>query len=92
MIEAQCTEARVWEREPCGALAMQAALTRLKERIGKRGKEASLRELLAEVVLQTLEPGDVIATGTPDGIARMERGDVVECTISGVETLTNRVV
>ncbi len=40
----------------------------------------------------TLEPGDVIATGTPDGIAPMERGDVVECTISGLGTLVNRVV
>jgi 5-oxopent-3-ene-1,2,5-tricarboxylate decarboxylase/2-hydroxyhepta-2,4-diene-1,7-dioate isomerase len=40
----------------------------------------------------TLEPGDLIATGTPGGIAPMERGDLVECTITGLGTLVNRVV
>lgn len=40
----------------------------------------------------TLEPGDLVATGTPGGIAPMERGDLVECTITGLGTLANRVV
>lgn len=40
----------------------------------------------------TLEPGDVIATGTPEGIAPLQRGNVVECTITGLGTLRNRVV
>jgi 2-keto-4-pentenoate hydratase/2-oxohepta-3-ene-1,7-dioic acid hydratase in catechol pathway len=40
----------------------------------------------------TLEPGDLIATGTPGGIAPIERGDLVECTITGLGTLANRVV
>jgi len=40
----------------------------------------------------TLEPGDLIATGTPGGIAPIQRGDLVECTISGLGTLANRVV
>nr|MBC7245864.1 fumarylacetoacetate hydrolase family protein [Chloroflexota bacterium] len=40
----------------------------------------------------TLEPGDVIATGTPEGIAPINRGDLVECTISGIGSLVNRVV
>lgn len=40
----------------------------------------------------TLEPGDVIATGTPEGIAPIHRGDVVECTITGIGSLVNRVV
>lgn len=39
----------------------------------------------------TLEPGDVIATGTPEGIAPLNRGDLVECTITGLGTLVNRV-
>jgi len=39
-----------------------------------------------------LEPGDVIATGTPEGIAPIVPGDVVECTIPGIGTLRNRVV
>ena len=40
----------------------------------------------------TLEPGDVIATGTPSGIAPMQRGDTVSISIEGIGTLTNRVV
>jgi 2-keto-4-pentenoate hydratase/2-oxohepta-3-ene-1,7-dioic acid hydratase in catechol pathway len=40
----------------------------------------------------TLEPGDVIATGTPAGIAPIEPGDTVAITVEGVGTLTNPVV
>jgi 5-oxopent-3-ene-1,2,5-tricarboxylate decarboxylase/2-hydroxyhepta-2,4-diene-1,7-dioate isomerase len=40
----------------------------------------------------TLEPGDLIATGTPEGIAPLQRGDVVECSITGLGVLANRVV
>ena len=39
----------------------------------------------------TLEPGDVIATGTPEGVSEIRRGDVVTATIDGVGTITNRV-
>ena len=40
----------------------------------------------------TLEPGDVIATGTPAGIAPIVPGDVVSVSVEGVGTLTNTVV
>lgn len=40
----------------------------------------------------TLEPGDVIATGTPGGIAPIEPGDNVSVTVEGVGTLTHTVV
>lgn len=40
----------------------------------------------------TLEPGDLIFTGTPGRTRRLEPGDVVEVTIEGVGTLRNRVV
>jgi 2-keto-4-pentenoate hydratase/2-oxohepta-3-ene-1,7-dioic acid hydratase in catechol pathway len=40
----------------------------------------------------TLEPGDVIATGTPEGIAPLNVGNLVECFIEGLGTLQNRVV
>ncbi len=42
--------------------------------------------------IMTLEPGDVIATGTPAGVSPMQPGDVVEVTVEGVGTLTNPVV
>lgn len=39
----------------------------------------------------TLEPGDVLATGTPAGVGRLIDGDLVEVEIPGVGTLRNRV-
>ena len=39
----------------------------------------------------TLEPGDVIATGTPEGVSEIRRGDVVEARIEGVGRLRNPV-
>jgi len=42
--------------------------------------------------VMTLEPGDVIATGTPAGVGSLKAGDVVEVTVEGVGTLRNPVV
>ena len=42
--------------------------------------------------LITLEPGDVVLTGTPANSRPMEPGDVVEVEIEGLGRLTNRVV
>ena len=59
---------------------------------------------VAEVVsyisrFMTLLPGDVIATGTPGGVAMgmnpqqyLQAGDLVECGIEGLGQLTKRVV
>lgn len=41
--------------------------------------------------VMTLLPGDVILTGTPEGIGPMQVGDEVEVSIAGIGTLTNRV-
>jgi 2-keto-4-pentenoate hydratase/2-oxohepta-3-ene-1,7-dioic acid hydratase in catechol pathway len=39
----------------------------------------------------TLEPGDVIATGTPSGIGPLADGDVVVVEVAGVGEVSNRV-
>jgi 2-keto-4-pentenoate hydratase/2-oxohepta-3-ene-1,7-dioic acid hydratase in catechol pathway len=39
----------------------------------------------------TLEPGDVISTGTPAGIGSLADGDVVTVKVEGVGELTNPV-
>ncbi len=41
--------------------------------------------------VMTLEPGDVVATGTPAGISRLQPGDVVEVEIVGVGRVRNPV-
>ena len=41
--------------------------------------------------IMTLEPGDLIATGTPAGVGPLRSGDVVEVEIPGVGVLSNPV-
>ena len=51
-----------------------------------------IREILAFVSMCfTLEPGDIIATGTPGGVGRLADGDVVEVVVEGIGVLSNPV-
>jgi len=53
----------------------------------------SAPELIAYVsAIMTLEPGDVISTGTPSGIGGLKAGDDVTVKVEGVGELTNPVV
>jgi 2-keto-4-pentenoate hydratase/2-oxohepta-3-ene-1,7-dioic acid hydratase in catechol pathway len=51
-------------------------------------------DAILEYVTQfmTLEPGDLIATGTPPGVGGLEPGDIVSVEVTGVGTLDNPVV
>ena len=42
--------------------------------------------------VMTLEPGDLIATGTPSGVGPLAAGDVVEVEIGGVGSVSSSVV
>lgn len=49
-------------------------------------------ELIAEITTYlTLEPGDIIATGTPAGVSALRDGDTVEIDIDGIPTLRHNV-
>ncbi|MBM4182885.1 MAG: fumarylacetoacetate hydrolase family protein [Gemmatimonadetes bacterium] len=49
--------------------------------------------LIAHVTrFMTLEPGDLIATGTPSGVGALQPGDVVEVEVGGVGSVSNPVV
>jgi 2-keto-4-pentenoate hydratase/2-oxohepta-3-ene-1,7-dioic acid hydratase in catechol pathway len=53
----------------------------------------SVPELLAFIsAVMTLEPGDVISTGTPAGVGPLVSGDRVTVTLEGLGTLTNGVI
>jgi len=51
---------------------------------------AELIEYITEFM--TLLPGDVLLTGTPEGVGRLSDGDVVEVEVEGIGTLSNPVV
>jgi len=40
----------------------------------------------------TMEPGDIVATGTPSGIGPIKPGDLIEASIEKIGTLSNKVV
>ena len=42
--------------------------------------------------LVTLAPGDLIMTGTPEGVAAVVRGDVLEGTVEGVGHVRTKIV
>ena len=42
--------------------------------------------------IMTLNPGDLISTGTPPGVGAMSPGDVVEVKIEGIGVLSNKIV
>ncbi len=42
--------------------------------------------------IMTLEPGDVVSTGTPEGVGYIVPGDIIEITCAGIGTLRNPVI
>jgi 2-keto-4-pentenoate hydratase/2-oxohepta-3-ene-1,7-dioic acid hydratase in catechol pathway len=70
--------------------------TRLGGQVVQEGSTSDMvfgiGELLAFVTRWiTLEPGDVLLTGSPAGVGPMVPGDIVEVEISGIGTLRNTV-
>jgi 2-keto-4-pentenoate hydratase/2-oxohepta-3-ene-1,7-dioic acid hydratase in catechol pathway len=62
----------------------------------QRGKSSemvfSIPSLLAYISrIMTLEPGDLVATGTPSGVGPLAPGDIVEIEIPGVSRVSNPV-
>jgi 2-keto-4-pentenoate hydratase/2-oxohepta-3-ene-1,7-dioic acid hydratase in catechol pathway len=52
----------------------------------------SIPSLLAYIShIMTLEPGDLVATGTPSGVGPLVSGDAVEVEIEGISRVTNPV-
>lgn len=80
--------------DEAGALALRTAVNG----VTKQDSSTSLLVRgIAELVefvssYTTLLPGDVILTGTPEGVGPMQPGDSVAVTIDGIGTLTNPVV
>lgn len=84
---------------PAGAVDVTAleVVTRVNGVERQRGHVRDLvfpiPELLAYISrIMTLEPGDLVATGTPAGVGPLAPGDVVEVEIPGVSRVTNPVV
>ena len=70
--------------------------TRLNGDVVQRASTADMVFGVAELIeyittFMTLLPGDVLLTGTPEGVGRVRSGDIVEVEVEGVGTLRNGV-
>ena len=89
-----CPVGPLWE----GALDLDGltVVTRLNGQERQRAKAAEMvfkiPYLLAFISrVMTLEPGDLVATGTPAGVAKLNPGDTVEVELVGVSSVSNPV-
>jgi 2-keto-4-pentenoate hydratase/2-oxohepta-3-ene-1,7-dioic acid hydratase in catechol pathway len=70
---------------------------RVQDEVVQEGTTADMVHGIAEIVsfisgFTTLLPGDVILSGTPDGVGPMDAGQHVSVEIEGIGTLTNPIV
>ena len=77
-------------------LASLTVVTRVNGAERQRGVASdmafSIPMLLAYITtIMTLEPGDLVATGTPAGVGKLAAGDVVEVEILGLSSIRNTV-
>ena len=86
---------------PCVVAGLEAGGLTVETFVnGQQRQRGSLAELIfpLDVIIRsiaavmTLEPGDVIATGTPAGVGPLAAGDVVEVVVEGIGRLRNSVV
>lgn len=77
-------------------LSALEVVTRLNGEERQRGKSADMAFSIPFLIsyisnIMTLEPWDLIATGTPAGVGKLAPGDIVEVEIVGVSMVSNPV-
>lgn len=78
--------------DPADALITCHVNGELRQMASTRDMVFNIRQLIAYASsVMTLEPGDLLLTGTPAGVGLLLPGDVVEITIAGLGTLRNPV-
>ena len=84
------------ESAPPADLSTLVVLTRVNGVERQRGMARDMvfpiQELLAYISgIMTLDPGDIVATGTPAGVGKLSAGDVVEVEVPGFSKVSNPV-
>jgi len=86
---------------PCIAVGLDGSALSVEGWVNNDRKQASnTRQLIFSIdtlvefvsFVMTLEPGDIISTGTPSGIGPVKAGDRVRVTVEGIGTLSNPVL
>ena len=71
--------------------------TKLNGKVVQQGNTADFITPVGKLIefitaSMTLEPGDVVATGTPAGVGAMAPGDIIEVEIEGIGILKNHII
>ncbi len=78
--------------DPADALITCHVNGEMRQMASTRDMVFSVRQLIAYASsVMTLEPGDLLLTGTPAGVSPLKSGDVVEVSIEGLGKLANPV-
>jgi 2-keto-4-pentenoate hydratase/2-oxohepta-3-ene-1,7-dioic acid hydratase in catechol pathway len=86
---------------PCVAVGLDGSALGVEGWVNNDQKQASnTRQLIFSIdtlvefvsFVMTLEPGDIISTGTPSGVGPVKAGDRVRVTVEGIGTLSNPVI
>ena len=81
------------EFDPSDVMLSSYVNGEMRQMASTRDMVFSVRQLIAYASsIMTLEPGDILFTGTPAGVGPLRPGDVVEAKIEGLGTLSNPVV
>ena len=102
--DGQCTRAKGFDTfcalGPVGPvpddLSSLTLTTRVNGSVRQRGRASDMMFDIPAVLsfvsgIMTLEPGDLVLTGTPEGVGTLAPGDVVEVEIAGVSRVSNPV-
>lgn len=85
---------------PCVAVGAGSEPRRVEGWVnGEKRQDSSTAQLIFPIdflveyitFVMTLEPGDIISTGTPSGVGPLRAGDVVSVKVEGIGELTNDV-
>ena len=80
------------EFDPADALVTCHVNGDMRQMASTRDMAFTVRQLIAFASsIMTLEPGDLILTGTPAGVSQVFPGDLIEVKIDGIGTLRNPV-
>lgn len=80
------------EFDPADAMITCHVNGEMRQMASTRDMVFIVRQLIAfSSSIMTLEPGDILLTGTPAGVGPLIPGDVVEVTIEGIGKLSNPV-
>ena len=81
------------EFDPADALVSCHVNGEMRQMASTRDMVFSVRQLITFVSsVMTIEPGDLLFTGTPAGVSPLSPGDTVMVSIEGIGELTNHVI